>query len=57
MTEPHISLQLERISRATKYLPRDDLENFLLILAENFLKRESVYSQLVEILKNDVSSK
>jgi hypothetical protein len=57
MTEPHISLQLERISRITKYLPRDDLENFLLTLAENFLQREVVYSQLVEILKNDVSSK
>jgi hypothetical protein len=55
MTDPHISLQLERISRITKYLPRTDLENFLLTLTENFLQRESAYSQLVETLKNDVT--
>lgn len=38
MTEQHIGLQIERISRITKYLPRDDLEKFLLQLAENFLE-------------------
>jgi hypothetical protein len=55
MTEPHINIQLERLSRITKYLPRNDLESFLLTLAENFLQRESFYSQLIETLKNNVS--
>jgi hypothetical protein len=53
MTGPHIGLQVERISRTVKYLPRDDLEKFILQLAQNFLERETVYAQWVELLKSE----
>ncbi len=54
MTEV-IGLQVERISRITKYLPRDELEKFLLTLAQNFLERETVYAQWVKSLKSQVN--
>jgi hypothetical protein len=50
--EPHIGIQIERISRIAKYLPRDDLETFLLNLVENFLERENAYAQWVERLNS-----
>jgi hypothetical protein len=53
---PHIDLQLERIARATKHLPRDALEKFLLNLVGNFLKRELVYTQWIDVLKNQLDS-
>jgi hypothetical protein len=56
MTEPHVSIQLERISRITANLPRDALEKFLFKLVGNFLEREFVYSQLIETLKDKLNS-
>jgi hypothetical protein len=57
MTDPHIAIQIERISRITANLPRDALEKFLFKLVGNFLEREFVYSQLLETLKDNVPEK
>jgi hypothetical protein len=53
MIEPQIKLQLERISRIAKQLPRENLETFLLDLVDNFLQREAVLSKWVERLEKE----
>jgi hypothetical protein len=37
MTQPHIGIQIERISRITKYLPREDIDQLLLKFVVNFI--------------------